>query len=89
MEYVWKSSLWIGIFQRATQRARILLADNIQSGGSCSVNYYYSQLEKGNWCNYSFLRIGECNTKKEEKQFFLETSNIDLKTYNGNLYSMM
>ena len=22
MEYVWKSSLWIGIFQRATQRAR-------------------------------------------------------------------
>ena len=28
------------IFQRATQRARILLTDNIQSGGSCSVNYY-------------------------------------------------
>ena len=23
-----------------TQRARILLTDNIQSGGSCSVNYY-------------------------------------------------
>ena len=40
MEYVWKSSLWIGIFQRATQRARILLTDNIQSGGSYSVNYY-------------------------------------------------
>ena len=33
MEYVWKSSLWMGIFQRATQRARILLTDNIQSGG--------------------------------------------------------
>ena len=30
----------IGIFQRATQRARILLPDNIQSGGSCSVNHY-------------------------------------------------
>ena len=29
-----------GIFQRATQQARILLADNKQSGGSCSVNYY-------------------------------------------------
>ena len=40
MEHVWKSSLWIGIFQRATQRARILLTDNIQNGGSCSVNYY-------------------------------------------------
>ena len=26
MEYVWTSSLWIGIFQRATQGARILLA---------------------------------------------------------------
>ena len=34
MEYVWKSSLWIGIFQRATQRARILLTDNIQSGAA-------------------------------------------------------
>ena len=32
--------LWIGIFQRATQRPRILLTDNILSGGSCSVNYY-------------------------------------------------
>ena len=30
----------IGIFQRATQRARILLPDNIQNGGSCSVNHY-------------------------------------------------
>ena len=28
------------VFQRATQRARILLTDNIQSGGSGSVNYY-------------------------------------------------
>ena len=37
----WKSSLWIGIFQRATQRPRILLADNIESGGSCSVIYYW------------------------------------------------
>ena len=26
MEYVWKSSLWIGIFQRATQPARILFS---------------------------------------------------------------
>ena len=26
------------VFQWATQRARILLTDNIQSGGSCSVN---------------------------------------------------
>ena len=26
-----------GIFQRATQRARILFTDNIQSGGRCSV----------------------------------------------------
>ena len=26
MEYVWTSSLWIGIFQRVTQGARILLA---------------------------------------------------------------
>ena len=25
---------------RATQQAKILLTDNIQSGGSCSVNYY-------------------------------------------------
>ena len=30
----------IGIFQRATQRPRILLIDNIKSGGICSVNYY-------------------------------------------------
>ena len=27
-------SLWIGIFQRATQGARILLTDNIQSGAA-------------------------------------------------------
>ena len=40
MEYVWKSSLRIGIFHRATQRPGILLTDNIQSGGSYSVNYY-------------------------------------------------
>ena len=33
MEYVWKSSSRIGIFQRATQRPRILLTDNIQMGG--------------------------------------------------------
>ena len=39
MEYMWKSSLCIGIFERAKQRARILLTNNIQSGGSCSVNY--------------------------------------------------
>ena len=26
--------------QRATQPARILLTDNKQNGGSCSVNYY-------------------------------------------------
>ena len=36
------SSLWIAIFQRATQRARILFTDNIQNGGSCSVNFYYT-----------------------------------------------
>ena len=41
MEHVWKSSIRIGIFQRATQRARILLTGNTQSGGSSSVNYYY------------------------------------------------
>ena len=40
MEYVWKSSIRIGIFQRATQRAKILLTGNTQSGGSSSVNYY-------------------------------------------------
>ena len=31
-----KSPIRIGIFQRATQRPRILLIGNIQSGGSCS-----------------------------------------------------
>ena len=42
MECVWKSSLWIGIFQRATQRPRTQLTDNIQRGRSCfsCVNYY-------------------------------------------------
>ena len=30
----------IDIFQRASQRAGILLTDNIQSGGSYNVNYY-------------------------------------------------
>ena len=34
IEYEWKSSLWIRIFQRATQRGRILLTDNIQSGAA-------------------------------------------------------
>ena len=47
MKYGWKSSLWIGgIFQRATQRARILLTDNIQNGGSCSVGCYQNE-ERG------------------------------------------
>ena len=42
MKYVWKSSLWIpDILQRAIQRPRKLLTYNTQSGGSCSVNYYY------------------------------------------------
>ena len=42
MEYVWKSSLWIpDLLQRAIQRPRKLLTDNIQSVGNCSVNYYY------------------------------------------------
>ena len=44
MEYVWKSWLWISFFffiKRATQRPRILLTDNIKSGGSCSVNYLH------------------------------------------------
>ena len=27
-------------FKELQQRARILLTDNIQSGGSCNVNYY-------------------------------------------------
>ena len=36
MECVWKSWLWISIFQRATERPRILLTDNIQSRGCCS-----------------------------------------------------
>ena len=39
MEYIWKSPLWIVIFERATTN-KILLTDDIQSGGSCSVNYY-------------------------------------------------
>ena len=38
--------IWIGTFQRVTQRARMLLTDNIQSGSSCSVNYYKA------WCVY-------------------------------------
>ena len=37
-KFEWTSSLWIGIFQRAKQGARMLLTDNMQSGGSCSVN---------------------------------------------------
>ena len=45
MEYVWKSSLWIvrRVFQRATQRPRILLTDHIQSGEaavSTTTNYW-------------------------------------------------
>ena len=53
MEYVWKSSLWIGIFQTATQRARMLLTDNIQSGGSCSVNYFTS------YCGISWRELDD------------------------------
>ena len=37
MEYVWTSSLWIGIFQRELHTEQEYY---IQSGGSCSVNYY-------------------------------------------------
>ena len=35
---VWKSSLGIALFQKATKRPR-MLTDNRQSGGSYSVNY--------------------------------------------------
>ena len=38
---VWKSLIWIVTFQWAAKRRRIQLADNIQSAGSFSVNYYY------------------------------------------------
>ena len=34
MEFVRKSSLGIGLFQKATQRPRILLTDNRQSGAA-------------------------------------------------------
>ena len=47
-----KIFLWIGIFQRATQRTRILLTDNIQSGSNCGVNYtksfaYMNKMPRG------------------------------------------
>ena len=59
MEYVWKSPLWIGIFQRVTQRARMLLTDNIQSGGSCSVNYYYFILTRAPlWPSFKYNYLG-------------------------------
>ena len=32
--YVWTSSLWMGIFQRATQRPRIQLTHNIRAGAA-------------------------------------------------------
>ena len=37
MEYVWKSSLWIGIFQRATQRARMRYWPTIYRAGAAVV----------------------------------------------------
>ena len=42
MEYVWKSSLGIGTMyiSKSYTMTKILLSDNIQSMGSCSVNYY-------------------------------------------------
>ena len=70
MEYVWKSSLWIGIFQRATQRARILLTDNTQSGGSCSVNYYYSVKTRwGGQCTPTTTSQPEYPREKNETHF--------------------
>ena len=60
---VWKSSIRIGIFQRATQPARILLTGNTQSGGSSSVNYY-----KLLYCTMCYLFFF---TKKEFGKRFL------------------
>ena len=37
MKYMWKYSLWIGIFQRATRQARILLTNNIQIRAGAAV----------------------------------------------------
>ena len=60
MKYGWKSSLWIGgIFQRATQRARILLTDNIQNGGSCSVGCYQNEERTRNGNRGKWMRNRE------------------------------
>ena len=72
MEYVWKFSLWIGIFQTATQRAGILLTDNIQSRGSCSVNYYWYNiarvlaLNKSYWTAMNKIFIYACPCVNKE-----------------------
>ena len=59
IEYVWKSSLWIGLFQRATQRARMLLTDNIQRGGSCVVSTITSIV----LCLCTIFPPGSCPTR--------------------------
>ena len=38
LRFLFLSSLWIGIFQRATQRPRILLTDNIHTAGAAVVS---------------------------------------------------
>ena len=72
MEYLWKSSLWIGIFQRDTERARILSTDNIRSRGSCSVNYYWFTATN---------HIKHCEINNSWTQFsHRKTTSISLRT---------
>ena len=64
------------IFQRATQRPRILLHDNIESGACCSVNYY---------SNYNFFQFKFCTFSVTCKSCHLHTCSFHFPFGDGQL----
>ena len=55
MEYVWKSSLWFGIFQRATQRPRTLLTGNtVHRAGAAVVSTITSKRDIEVWTDSAY-----------------------------------
>ena len=65
-----EQTLWIGIFQRATQPARILLTDNIQSG-SAVVSTITSKENGSNQIQGSYKKCNYFSSTISETSAFL------------------
>ena len=76
----------VGRFQRATQRPRILLTDNIQNGASCNVNYGYLMRE----LKTGLYEIKFATSKMFPENFalYMSQKQVDLRDFEQCLYQV-